>query len=388
VTLRNAIMTGNNPKASFEEVSEGMVAECLLAAFFRVGAGDLERNESQANELCRRAYLRGFEYEQVEDDVDEYKGKAVLWYRCASSGGHSHAMWALACCLERESEGSPSALTWLSRAAEAGCPQAQTSLGVHFVKEGDYPRAVEWYTLAAAGGDKNAGHNLGLLYATGQGVTEEIDKARKIWMNGVEGGNGRCALRLAELCMKLGESAESAAAEAEASNVLLQESTASDGVNVPGAADFKEGVQWFRKAAEMGEAEGYYYLFVAHRTGKGAEQSDERALEALHAAAEKGLNQNFCREEGEDGDPGAAVRVRSAYVLGSVYENGELGQPVDHEKALDWWTIAAENNHPCSMVRIGVLLRNKGEKAQAEKWFRLAARLGHTIPGEGETHSH
>ena len=82
------------------------------------------------------------------------------------------------------------------------------------------------------------------------------------------------------------------------------------------------------------------------------------------------------------------VRVRAAYLLGAVYETGDLGCAVDYDLAVDWWTRAAERSHPCSMVRIGVLQRRLGERAQSEKWFRLAASLGHSIPGEGEEHNH
>jgi TPR repeat protein len=400
----------------------GIVAECMLAAYYRLGACGVERSEAKADELCHKAYLRGFEYEQVEDlpGNEGHGDKACEWYRCAARGGHSHAMWALACCLEREEENSVEALTWLHRAAGAGCPQAQTSLGVHYVKEGDFPSAVNWYSAAAASGDKNAVHNLGLLYATGQGVGEDAGKARALWMSGVAGGNGRCALRLGEMCLKEGEALEAEAGGAGAgAGAITDASTATTTVTTPhhhhehpgehctpptalspaATAKFEEATAWFRKAAEGGEGEGHYYLFVAYRTGRGAPQSNEKALAAILAASETTSSAALAAaaasgeapcdtwDEGEDNDPGS-VRVRAAYVLGSVYEMGELGVAVDHDKALDWWTKAAEKNHPCSMVRIGLLLRNKGERTQAEKWFRLAQRLGHSVPGEGETHSH
>ena len=163
-------------------------------------------------------------------------------------------------------------------------------------------------------------------------------------------------------------------------------------------------------AAERGEAEGCYCLFVAYKNGKGVPVSNRLALKYLFAAAgqpggeeggsgsssasassccgeaaQEGSSQEG--EGGEDEDVGL-VRVRASYILGSMYESGDLGCEVDLEKAVDWWTKAAEKSHPCSMVRIGVLQRKQGERAQAEKWFRLAASLGHSIPGEGEEHSH
>ena len=44
-----------------------------------------------------------------------------------------------------------------------------------------YERAVEYYEQAAHLGDVSAQYNLGLLYATGQGVTQDELKAKERW---------------------------------------------------------------------------------------------------------------------------------------------------------------------------------------------------------------
>ncbi len=164
---------------------------------------------------------------------------------------------------------------------------------------------------------------------------------------------------------------------------------------------FEEGCKWFETAAARGELEAHYCLFVAHKSGKGVPVNPQLALRHLLAAAGGGEGEGEGAGEGEgqgqgEGEGGSPteeedtgmVRVRACYILGAVYETGDLGCAVDYDRAVDWWTRAAERSHPCSMVRIGVLQRRLGERAQAEKWFRLAASLGHNIPGEGEEHSH
>lgn len=44
----------------------------------------------------------------------------------------------------------------------------------------DYSEAVRWYTLAAEQGDTDAQNNLGVLYAKGEGVTQD-DVLAHMW---------------------------------------------------------------------------------------------------------------------------------------------------------------------------------------------------------------
>ena len=46
----------------------------------------------------------------------------------------------------------------------------------------DYAEAAKWFRLAAAQGDAEAQHNLGVLYRRGQGVPQDYVEAHK-WLN-------------------------------------------------------------------------------------------------------------------------------------------------------------------------------------------------------------
>ncbi len=445
---------GGSAGASEFERLDSMVAECLLAAFYRLGAGGLAVDGARADALCQRAYGHGLKLEDAgampRDAASSSSGCggggssprvasegepiacALDWYLVGSRGGHALCMWAASCLLERGPQADAEAnLKWLRRSAEGGCMEAQTTLGVRCIKDSDFENAVHWYKRAGEKGDLNSLHNLGLLYAMGQGVAEDADMARSLWVQGIAGGSGKCAQRLGELCLKKGETLEAAAAAnggggeeggggsgggsggggrgsckgGAAALPGVEEGAAGAGTGACAAAAlplFEEACKWFKVAAERGEAEGHYFLFMAYKGGKGLPLDEKCALAHILAAAGSPDGEGGCADApggaattassaaaAAEGDEDVdLVRVRACYVLGEIYENGDLGCEVDLERAVDWWTRAAECSHACSMVRIGVLQRRCGEVQQAEKWFHLAASLGHAIPGEGEGHSH
>ncbi len=65
------------------------------------------------------------------------------------------------------------------------------------------------------------------------------------------------------------------------------------------------------------------------------------------------------------------------YSLGQMYSNGDEGLPKDPEQAVRWWRLAAEQGHPLSQYRLGLMYRfGKGvtkDYVQAYKWVSLAA---------------
>ena len=65
--------------------------------------------------------------------------------------------------------------------AEAGVADAQYNLGVMYATgrgvTQDYAEAVRWYRLAAGQGDADAQYNLGVMYANGRGVSQDAAEA-------------------------------------------------------------------------------------------------------------------------------------------------------------------------------------------------------------------
>ena len=73
------------------------------------------------------------------------------------------------------------AVTWFTRAAEAGAPMAQFQLGVAYEKgigaAADPVQAARWYGDAANRGNVKSMYNLGVAYANGSGVGKDLAQA-------------------------------------------------------------------------------------------------------------------------------------------------------------------------------------------------------------------
>jgi TPR repeat protein len=85
------------------------------------------------------------------------------------------------------------AADWYRKAAEQGEAQAQFNLGwLYYTGQGvtqDYRQAADWFRKAAEQGFAKAQYNLGLMYGTGQGVTQDYIEAHKWWNIAGGGGN-------------------------------------------------------------------------------------------------------------------------------------------------------------------------------------------------------
>ena len=89
--------------------------------------------------------------------------RAKIWYGRAAEQGHVKAMHNLAV-LNAGRDGTPdyaAAHRWFTAAAERGLADSQYNLGVLFESglglQRDYKQAYHWLSLAARGGDKDAG---------------------------------------------------------------------------------------------------------------------------------------------------------------------------------------------------------------------------------------
>ena len=74
---------------------------------------------------------------------------------------------------------SAEAVKWFRKAAEQGYAPAQNEYGKHLMNERDVVEAVMWFRKAADQGYDKAQNNLGICYATGQGVKKDMVEAVK-----------------------------------------------------------------------------------------------------------------------------------------------------------------------------------------------------------------
>src|SRR6516164_1463529 len=222
------------------------------------------------------------------------------------------------------------------RATNEGNAEAMFNLGLLYANgQGvtqDYVSAREWYEKAADEGNAEAMFNLGLLYANGQGVTQDYVRAREWYEKAADEGN-------AEAMFNLG---------------LLY----ANGQGV--TQDYVRAREWYEKAAEKGFPSAMGNLGVLYHNGQGGAQDYARAREWYEKAAEKG----FPRAMGN---------------LGVLYHNDQ-GVAQDYAKAREWYEKAAANGNATAMLNLGQLYEEGWGVAQdygkARDWYEKAADKG------------
>jgi TPR repeat protein len=137
--------------------------------------------------------------------------------------------------------------------AKAGDPAAQNSLGVMYytgeavsknlsgkVLNNDPELAAGWFFRAAEQGYADAQFNLGLMYANGEGVPQDMEQAVELFKKAAEQGH------------------------VDAQNNLGAMYFTGEGV----ARDEKKAIQWFEKAAAQGNQEARANLDAIKASGK------------------------------------------------------------------------------------------------------------------------
>jgi TPR repeat protein len=170
--------------------------------------------------------------------------------------------------------------------------------GIHeiYTTVQDNAEAAWWterYRSRAEGGDASAQFDLGLSYATGDGVSQDDAEAVR-WY------------RLA---------ADQGLAVAQYNLGLIYD----NGRGVP--QDDAEAARWFRLAADQGQAAAQYNLAAMYSNGRGVPQDYVEAARWYRLAADQGY--------------GVAQ-----YNLGVMYANGQ-GVPLDDVQAHMWFNLAA-----------------------------------------------
>ncbi len=137
--------------------------------------------------------------------------------------------------------------------AKAGDPAAQNSLGVMYytgeavsknlsgkVLDNDPELAAGWFYRAAEQGYADAQFNLGLMYANGEGVPQDMEQAAELFKKAAEQGH------------------------VDAQNNLGAMYFTGEGV----ARDEKKAIEWFEKAAAQGNQEARDNLDAIKASGK------------------------------------------------------------------------------------------------------------------------
>ena len=124
--------------------------------------------------------------------------------------------------------------------------------------------------------------------------------------------------------------------------------------------DFSKAAEWFRKAAELGDAKAQYNLGIAYNEGKGVPQDFGQAAVWFRKAAEQGIPQ-------------------AQNNLGFLYQQGQ-GVAQDSSQAAEWFRKAAEQGYAQAQRNLGRVYRDgqgvKQDRGLALLWLQKAAAQG------------
>jgi localization factor PodJL len=152
----------------------------------------------------------------------------------------------------------------LRAAALKGDAGAAYEVGVRFAEGKGVPQnleeAAKWYDRAAQAGVIPAIFRLGTLYEKGMGVNKDVDLARRYYLRAAERGHAKAMHNLAVL-------------------------DADGGGKGP---NYKSAAQWFRKAADHGVADSQFNLGILYARGIGVEQNLPESFKWFSLAAAQG----------------------------------------------------------------------------------------------------
>ncbi|GAQ80435.1 hypothetical protein KFL_000540120 [Klebsormidium nitens] len=267
--------------------------------------------------------------------------------------------------------------------AEQGDTEAQCNLGLLRQRASgagkNHRKAIEWYRKAAAracqcGGVLRRRHQCGQRRGEGRRmVPKGCSVAAAQGHAGAQAKLGKCYES------RIGVKKD----ERRGSGVVVDEGKA---------------VEWFRKAAEQGEASAHYFSRLCYTGGIGVDRDavklersgfEKQPSRSMQLRAEC-LREVLCskaegrrrgeREEGgpmvpegctAQGDEGAQVQLGRCYLRGDRVMR-------DVARGVDCFCKAAEQGDKDALFEIGACYeRGVGDAARGAEWFRRAAEQGH-----------
>jgi TPR repeat protein len=341
--------------------------------------GDYEAALREWRPLAQRGdaetqYLLGTILEDPEaEQWDE--ARAAEWYRRAAEQGHAGAQARLGLMYE-EGRGvgrdDAAAVHWYRRSATQGLATAQNGLG-RLLEAGrgvdrDSSKAASWYRKAAEQGHARSQYDLARLFERGRGVSRSDEKAAKWYRRAARQG------------------------DAAAQNALGLMYDEGRGVRRNPA----KAALWYRRAAEQGLAPARRNLASMYARGQGVPIDYGEALRWIELAG----------GETEDGSTAFRDDLAATMTVETVEEmrrqdplrepdvptpspaTGEPVQPVAATPAPDGAAeapippspVAAADGAEAAYRRARSYGLGEGvqpDRAEAERWYRRAADLGH-----------
>ena len=197
--------------------------------------------------------------------------------------------------------------------------------------------SIEELKKRADAGDAEAMFKLGLMYAKGEGVTLDIDKAREWWEKAADAGHAVAMFNLGVMYYK--------------------------GIGVP--VDKKEARKWWKKATDTGDTGAMLNLGWMYYEGNTVSVDKDKAKELWEKAADAG-------------------NVDAMYNLGVMYDR-DKSVPANKKEARKWWEKAADAGNIDAMYNLGVMYDTGDgvtpDKGKAREWLEKAADAGNNMAG-------
>ena len=247
----------------------------------------------------------------------------------------------------------------LHKLGEKGDSQAQILLEIMY-KHGEggvnknEAESIRWTRKLAERGMPQAQYDLGISYAKGRGVSQDLVEAKEWYQRAAEQGIPAAQSALTAIC---GPERDSEAAR------WYRKAAEHDDVSA---------LNWARQEAGQGNTEGQVIVARMHeRRGEYAEAFEyfRRAAEQHNAEAQYELGSLYWLDNGEEGTLRSSHRVRQ-----------------DYKEALKWYMKAAAQGYVDAQLNLGVMYaRGYGvpkDQLEAAKWYRLAAEEGNVLAKE------
>tara|TARA_R110000787_G_scaffold254060_3_gene359396 strand:- start:157 stop:948 length:792 start_codon:yes stop_codon:yes gene_type:complete len=112
-----------------------------------------------------------------DERKNEFKTKAVDWFKRAGSEGHAESQIELGEIYKHQDGGTFEAISWFKKAALQGNQKGQSNLAEMYTEIREYQLAVSWHKKAAEQGLSGSWLRLAEIYESGIGVPENFIKA-------------------------------------------------------------------------------------------------------------------------------------------------------------------------------------------------------------------
>lgn len=211
---------------------------------------------------------------------------------------------------------------WLEQAAMREHPMAMSELADILASEGDNEHAMEYYRLAAEGGDFDSRRKYSVMFGE---THKEIEQLREVMLYLTKSGYPYDLFNYANLLYR--------------------------SAMVP--ADYEEAFRYAEDASKAGWLEADFLLAQMYRDGTGVERDIVKAEELLISAGERG-------------------HARAMTVLADMYMNGKY-LARDQEKAFAWFMRSARSGNLKSQYQVAMMLHEgigtKADPEEAKEWY-------------------